>query len=314
MDGGKVGLSVSTRAQPGETSDRRREANSLPEDGAGPSSQDRVAADVEAQRQKPATDDAGETSKEREPPAQRAPIGSKRQSRDGPRGAPSRRKVRLQEHIPKSQVVDYEELDTRRVKLSCFAKGVRKEDVVPDYCLGAVETKHLTKGDILIHVFAVYDCLEMAVVAAGALDGAVIKGSPIKATYMAERWNDPGTRPKVSSHTLDVWNVPSEFLNKEKLAAVFKTGDVIKVSSTGPCKVRFSSPSELIGAVKDPACRTLAGQNLKFAMAIDSVESKNRARANAKRNARAAKRPKKSAKPGTSRPKSSGQNKKARKK
>ncbi|KAH7974473.1 hypothetical protein HPB49_015781 [Dermacentor silvarum] len=286
MDGGKAGRSMSNRAQPGENNDKQRDANSLPNDGA-------------------------ETSKEREPTARLEPTGSKRKDKEGPRGAPFRT-VKLQEHIPVSRVIDYEELDTRRVKLSCFAKGVKTEDVV-GLCEGAVETKSLIKGDNLVHFFAVYGTDEEAVAAAQALNGAMVRGCPIRARHMGERWHDPGTCLPVSSDTLDVWNVPNEFLNKEKLAAVFKTGTVIKVSSTGPCKVKFSTPNELIGAVKDPACHTLDGQNLKFAMAIDSGEI--RKRASVKGNARAAKRPKKSAKPGTSRPKkSSCQTKKARKK
>lgn len=74
--------------------------------------------------------------------------------------------------------------------------------------------------------------------------------------------------------------------------------------------MEFTSSTELIKTVSDPSCHTLAGQSLKFAMAYDAIAATNL------RNQKtaAAKRSKDGTAQGTSKAKSSGQNKKARKK
>ncbi|XP_049275834.1 uncharacterized protein LOC125760145 [Rhipicephalus sanguineus] len=291
MDGGKVGRSMSIL--PREHGDVRRDTNSLPEDGAGPSLEG--AVDVRAQRQKPTTDRGTQTSQEREPAARpEAPTGSKRRARDDPRNSPVL-KINLQEFIPESQVIDYEEVDSRRLKLSCFPKGTKEEDAA-DLCKGAVATSTLVKGENLIHYYATYGTPEEAVAAAQVLDGVEVKGARIRSTYMGERWHDPGTCPPVSSNILDISNVPSEYCSKEKLGTVFKMGEVTKVSATGTCKVEFPSSTELIKTVRDPSYHTLAGQRLKFAMAIDPILAKNLSNA----NVGAAKRPMKNPPPKTS--------------
>uniref|UniRef100_A0A131YJM5 RNA-binding protein n=1 Tax=Rhipicephalus appendiculatus TaxID=34631 RepID=A0A131YJM5_RHIAP len=305
MDGGKVGRSMST--PPRGHGDERRETNSLPQDGAGPSREG--AVDVHAQRPKSTRDQGTQTSEEREPATRpEVPSGSKNSGRDIPRNSPVA-KISLQEFIPESQVVDYEEADTRRVRLSGFAKGVKAEDV-EGLCAGAVETSPFVKGDNLTLYYASYGTAEEAVAAVRALNGVLVKGSPIKAMYLAERWHDPGTCPLLSSNILDIWNLPSEFCSKDKLEPVFKMGKVITVSETGSCKVEFPSSAELIKTVSDPSCHRLAGQSLKFAMAYEPVAASNLG--NNKEGA--AKRSKESAASGSSKTKSSGQNKKARKK
>uniref|UniRef100_A0A131YKS2 RNA-binding protein n=1 Tax=Rhipicephalus appendiculatus TaxID=34631 RepID=A0A131YKS2_RHIAP len=305
MDGGKVGRSMST--QPCDNGDGRRGPNSLPEDGAGPSRED--AVDVHARRQKPTGDPSAQASDEREPAAQpEVPSGSKRRARDEHRDRPFA-KINLQEFIPESQVIDYEEVDSRRLRLSCFQKGTTEEDVA-DLCKGAVSTGTLVKGVNLVHYHATYATPEDAVAAAQVLDGVEVKGCRVRVTYMGERWHDPGRCPPVSSNILDISNVPSEYCSKEKLQPIFKLGEVTKVSPTGTCKVVFPSSTELIKTVRDPSHHTLDGQRLKFAMGIESVLAQKLSNVIAK----CAKRPTKSPPPKTSRGKSSGQNKMARKK
>ncbi|KAL1433708.1 hypothetical protein MTO96_012245 [Rhipicephalus appendiculatus] len=252
MDGGKVGRSMST--QPCDNGDGRRGPNSLPEDGAD-------------RKHRPVPSAVPGTSTATGPFA----------------------KINLQEFIPESQVIDYEEVDSRRLRLSCFQKGTTEEDVA-DLCKGAVSTE--------------------AVAAAQVLDGVEVKGCRVRVTYMGERWHDPGRCPPVSSNILDISNVPSEYCSKEKLQPIFKLGEVTKVSPTGTCKVVFPSSTELIKTVRDPSHHTLDGQRLKFAMGIESVLAQKLSNVIAK----CAKRPTKSPPPKTSRGKSSGQNKMARKK
>lgn len=306
MDGGKVGSSRSNRAQPGEDGDERRKANSLPDEGAGPSRQSGV--DIGAPRQKSAADAAHEAPQEGEPSTRpEVPTCSNYPAEDRHHSASAM--VILRQFLPESQVIDYEEVDSRRVRLCSFSKDVKAEDVA-DLCEGAVETNTLRRGDRLVHINALYGTVEQALATVQALDGRLVKGKPIRARHLGERWQDPETCPPVSSDILDVCNVPSEFLTKEKLNAVFKLGRVTKVSSEGRCKVRFPSHAELVTTLRDPSCRVLAGQSLKFAMAIDPAEAQKLSR----RMGGAAKRPKKDVNPGTSRSKSSGHNKKAREK
>ncbi|KAH6922732.1 hypothetical protein HPB50_018348 [Hyalomma asiaticum] len=278
MDGGKVGSSTSNRAQQGEDGDERRKANSLPDEGAGPSRQSGVGIGVP--RQKSAADAANEAPMEGGASTRpEVPTCSKYAADDHRQSAS--KMVKLRKFLPESQVIDYEEVDSRRVRLCSFSKDVKAEDVA-DLCEGAVETNTLRRGDRLVHINALYGTVEQALATVQALDGRVVKGKPIRARYLGERWQDPETCPPVSSDILDVCNVPSE----------------------------FPSHAELVTTLRDPNCRVLAGQSLKFAMAIDPIEAQKLSR----RMGGAAKRPKKDVNPRTSKSKSSGQNKKARKK
>ncbi|KAL3222951.1 hypothetical protein MRX96_049891 [Rhipicephalus microplus] len=235
------------------------------------------------------------TSEGRKPAARpEAPTGSKCRARDDPDNSPAV-KINLQEFIPQSQVIDYEEAGSRSVRLSGFANGVRAEDVV-GLCSGAVETSTLIKDGHLTLYYVAYRTAEEAVAAVQALDGVLVKGTPIRATYLAERWHDPGTCPRVSSNILDISNLPREFRSKEKLEPVFKMGKVTAVSATGSCTVEFPSPAELIKTVSDRSCHRLDGQSLKFAMAYEPVAANSLGN----KRAGAAKRSKESSPSGTS--------------
>lgn len=261
-DGGTVGRNMSTREQSLKNNDEQREADSLPEDGAGPSSQGAVDVDGEAQRQKPAKDLEIKTSRGREP------IDSKRQTTGSPCCSPSR-KVRLEEFIPASQVIDYELRDRYEVKLSSFAEGTKLSHVV-DICKGVVQIRAGHNGQSVVWAFVRYASEEEAVTAAQALQGTVLNGAHIKASYCGERWSSPASRPEYLPDTLDVQRLPRKSRTAAEVAAIFPTGRVLMVTNTGHAKVKFSSSEELVAAVKKPECLIVRGEKLKFAMAVVS--------------------------------------------
>lgn len=252
-------------------------------------------------------------SDEREPAARpEVATSSKRRDWDQQRDRPFV-KINLQEFIPESQVIDYEEVDSRRLRLSCFQRGTTEEDIA-GLCKGAVSTGTLVKGVNLVHYHATYATPEEAVAAAQKLDGIEVKEARVRVTYMGERWHDPGRCPPVSSNILDISNVPSEYCSKAKLQPIFKMGEVTKVSATG-CKVEFPSSTELIKTVRDPSYHTLGGQRLKFAMGIEPVLAKKcwNVKKLLDNDFASSKRPMKSPPPKRSKGKSSGQNKMTRK-
>ncbi|KAH6947326.1 hypothetical protein HPB50_018420 [Hyalomma asiaticum] len=233
MDGDEVGGTMPTCSESDGRGDERRSP-------LRPIMSDLV---VGAPTEKPVSDQGCNTSTERSAIERRGPVFLPEDFAD-----PSREKT---------------DTDSCRVTLSGFAKGVKVEDVA-SLCAGAIETGAFLKGDQLVLFNAMYGTPEEAVAAVDALDGALIKGSPFK----AKRWHGPNTCPLVSSDTLDVYNVPSEFLSKEKLDVVFKMGQVTEVCSTGYCQVKFPTLTELAKTIMDTSYHTLAGQNLKFANGV----------------------------------------------
>ncbi|KAH7983084.1 hypothetical protein HPB52_009121 [Rhipicephalus sanguineus] len=80
--------------------------------------------------------------------------------------------------------------------------------------------------------FVNYANKEEAVAAVHSLRGANLKGAAIKASYCGGRWNSPA-RPQLQPDTLDIRRVPKAYQNKNKLAALFPTGEVLKVQKDG---------------------------------------------------------------------------------
>ncbi|KAH7976534.1 hypothetical protein HPB52_015875 [Rhipicephalus sanguineus] len=262
MDGGKVG-GESTCAQSCGNSDGQRDANSLPEDGAASSSHGVAAIDSDAQRPKLATEDGPGTSRA---PEQTAP---KRPRSPDTYGCSSLKKVRLEEYVPASQVIDHELRDRCEVKLSCFAVRTTFRQVA-DICKGALQVRVGHHGRMLAWAYARYASEEEAAAAAQALQGTVLEGARIKVSYCGEKWKDPARRPRYLPDTLDVQRLPSNSMTMAKVAAIFPTGRVLMVTNTGHAKVKFGSTEELIAAVRKPQCHVVGGKKLKFAIAITS--------------------------------------------
>ncbi|KAL1471450.1 hypothetical protein MTO96_039915 [Rhipicephalus appendiculatus] len=261
MDGGKVGYEKSTRTQSNGNSDDRLEANSLPEDGAPSFSHDVAAVNGDAQRRKPATEGG--------PGPSRAPgqAGPKRPRSGYTYCFTPLKKVRLEEFVPASQVIDHELRDRYEVKLSSFALRTTFQEV-RDVCKGAVQIRVGHNGMVLAWAFARYASEEEAASAAKALEGTVLNGAHIKVSYCGDRWKDPRRRPRYLPDTLDVQRLPSNCRTTAMVAAIFPTGRVLMVTQTGHAKVKFGSTEELIAAVRKPECHVVGRKKLKFAMAI----------------------------------------------
>ncbi|KAH7975946.1 hypothetical protein HPB52_006823 [Rhipicephalus sanguineus] len=252
MDGGKVG-GQSTCAQSCGNSDGQRDANSLPEDGAASSSHGVAAIDSDAQRPKLATEDGPGTSRA---PEQTAP---KRPRSPDTYGCSSLKKVRLEEYVPASQVIDHELRDRCEVKLT-WQTSAR----------APFKSASATMAECWAWAYARYASEEEAAAAAQALQGTVLEGARIKVSYCGEKWKDPARRPRYLPDTLDVQRLPSNSMTVAKVAAIFPTGRVLMVTNTGHAKVKFGSTEELIAAVRKPQCHVVGGKKLKFAIAITS--------------------------------------------
>ncbi|KAH6919730.1 hypothetical protein HPB50_029283 [Hyalomma asiaticum] len=106
----------------------------------------------------------------------------------------------LMHFVQERQAVEYEEVDLHKVMLSGFTEGVKAEDVA-GLCAGVIETGMFLKGNQLVHCNSVYAINAEAVAAVQALDGALIKGCPIKATYT---WPNAGMSREDAE-----WCIPS---------------------------------------------------------------------------------------------------------
>ncbi|XP_077504740.1 uncharacterized protein LOC144114713 [Amblyomma americanum] len=208
-------------------------------------------------------------NKQAQAPRQKVPVevtNGKRKAEDQEIVSPSK-KIRLEEHIPASFVVDYESRDLCDVKLSSFGDGVTTGDVKA-LCKDAVEVREKFRGRKLVCAFVRFASKEKATSAVQALQGAKLKGSPVTASYCGERWTNPALRPMYLCDTLDVRRVPKQYQNRKKLASLFPTGNVVKAFPDGYAQVKFPSSDALIKALKNPKCRTIDGENLQFSLAV----------------------------------------------
>uniref|UniRef100_A0A1E1XM55 Putative nucleolar protein 12 n=1 Tax=Amblyomma sculptum TaxID=1581419 RepID=A0A1E1XM55_AMBSC len=213
-------------------------------------------------------------NKQAQTPKQKVPVeatNGKRKAEDQEIVSPSK-KIRLEEHIPASFVVDYESRDLCDVKLSSFGDGVTASDVKA-LCKDAVEVREKFRGKKLTCAFVRFANKEKATSAVQALQGAKLKGSLVTASYCGERWTNPALRPAYLCDPLDVRRVPKQYQNRKKLASIFPTGDVVKAFPDGYAQVKFPSSEALIKALKNPKCRTIDGQNLQFSVAVSYKDS-----------------------------------------
>lgn len=208
-------------------------------------------------------------NKEAQTPKQKVPVQTTNGKRkvEGAEIASPSKKIRLEEHIPASFVLDYESRDLCDVKLTSFADGVTMDDVKA-LCKDAVEVRDKFRGKKLVCAFMRFASKEKATSAVQALQKAKLKGNPVAASYCGERWTNPTLRPAYLADTLDVRRVPKQYQNRKMLAPLFPTGVVVKTFSDGYAQVKFPSSEALIKALKNPKCRTIDGQNLQFSMAV----------------------------------------------
>ncbi|KAH6922733.1 hypothetical protein HPB50_018349 [Hyalomma asiaticum] len=210
------------------------------------------------------------------PTATSSPSGNKDQTAWRKRGTvgsepgPSvGKKLKLSDHIPESFVMDYESRDTCTLKLTNFGHGVTEADVI-QLCANALEVKHKFKDGELLCSFALYESEEGAMEAVRCLKDAQLKGSPFLIIYCGAKWKHLTQRPEVLQDTLDLQNVPESLQDRDKLAALFPTGQVVGLWPNGfaQARVKFPSSEALIEAVKKPECRTVDGHHMKLALAV----------------------------------------------
>lgn len=261
MADGKVGLEKSTVAQSLDNNDDRREANSLPEDGSASSSRYVADIDGDAQHLNSATGNGTETSRRPEQTSFKRPL-----STDDGCCSPLK-KIRLEDFLSASQVIDYEKRDRCEVKLSSFADRTSLRQVA-NVCKGALQIRTGFHGNQLAWAFARYASEEEAAAAARALQGTVLEGARIKACYCGDKWTSPERPPRYLYDTLDVQRLPRKYRTVATVATLFPTGRVLMVTNTGHAKVKFRSGAELVAAVKKRECQVVEGQELKFALAV----------------------------------------------
>ncbi|XP_049273013.1 nucleolin isoform X5 [Rhipicephalus sanguineus] len=248
-----------------ELDDEELDEESEDEDVPAPKAtkQESAATKAQGQQQKSPVKQSPQTPKEKVPVV--AAVNGKRKAEFDAGSSPAK-KIRLEDHIPAFFVVDYEERDLRDVKLTSFPDGVTKDDL-EKLCKGGHVVRQIHQNKKLVCAFVNYANKEEAVAAVHSLRGANLKGAAIKASYCGGRWNSPA-RPQLQPDTLDIRRVPKAYQNKNKLAALFPTGEVLKVQKDGYAQVKFPSSEALIKAVKNPKCRTIDNRNLTFAIAL----------------------------------------------
>lgn len=197
----------------------------------------------------------------------KAAVNGKRKA-DDQLGPSSSKRVCLQDHIPADQVIDYEARDLCDVKLSDFAAGVTEQDV-KNLCKDAVEVRSKQFQKKLSCAFVRYADQDKATAAVQALKAAKLKGQPFMVQYCGTRWANPASRPQQLSNVLDVRGLPKSLQDKKKLAALYPTGQVVKVFKDGYAQVRFPTSDALIKAVKAPSGRTVGDTQLRLAIALN---------------------------------------------
>ncbi|KAL1433707.1 hypothetical protein MTO96_012244 [Rhipicephalus appendiculatus] len=202
--------------------------------------------------------DATSTSTSSSSCDQNQPASRKREVEDCEPTTSTGKKLRLSDHIPESFVLDYETRDACTLRLSNFAEGVTDVDV-DKLCWDAIEVKHMFRGTRLKCSFARYESEEKAIAAVRHLKDVELKGAPFIITHCGAKWRHLTQRPEVLQDTLDLHDVPESFRNRDKLAALFPTGQVVGVWPNGSAQaqVKFPSSEALIEAVKKPECRTV---------------------------------------------------------
>lgn len=249
-----------------ELDDEELDEESEDEDVPAPKAakQEAAATKTQGQQQKSPVKQSPQMPKEKVPVV--TAVNGKRKAEFDAGSSPAK-KIRLEDHIPASFVTDYEARDLCDVKLTSFTDGVTSDDV-KKLCKDGSVIREIVQNKKLVCAFVRYANKDKAMAAVRSLQGANLKGAAIKASYCGERWSNPASRPEFQPDTLDIRRVPKEYLDKKKLAALFPTGEVLKVQRDGYAQVKFPSSEALIKALKNPKCRTIDNQNLEFAVAL----------------------------------------------
>ncbi|KAG0423505.1 hypothetical protein HPB47_000735 [Ixodes persulcatus] len=200
-----------------------------------------------------------------------------------PGGESPAKKLRLEDHIPASFVVDYRERDSRDVKVSDLPKGTKVEDL-KSICKGCVDIRGKGRPDELLYAFVQYPSAEKAVAAIKKLQATKLKGKSLTVTYCGDKWDSPDNCPTLSYNLVDVRGIPHGF-DRSQFASLFPAAKVLKFFADGYAQLKFQTPEDVIKALKNPKCRTLNGKNLQFAMAVhhsnQEVKQKKKAKVDA---------------------------------
>ncbi|CAN7990754.1 unnamed protein product, partial [Ixodes pacificus] len=148
-----------------------------------------------------------------------------------PGGESPAKKLRLEDHIPASFVVDYRERDLRDVKVSDLPKDTKVEDL-KSICKGCVDIRGKGRPDELSYAFVQYPSAEKAVAAVKKLQATKLKGKSLTVTYCGDKWGSPDNCPTLSYNLVDVRGVPHGF-ERSQFASLFPAAKVLKFFADG---------------------------------------------------------------------------------
>ncbi|KAL1434406.1 hypothetical protein MTO96_011726 [Rhipicephalus appendiculatus] len=240
-----------------ELDDEELDEESEDEDVPAPKAtkQESAATKAQGQQQKSPVKQSPQMPKEKVPVV--TAVNGKRKAEFDAGSSPAK-KIRLEDHIPASFVIDYEARDLRDVKLTSFTDGVTNDDV-KKLCKDGTVIREIEQNKKLVCAFVRYASKDKAMAAVRSLQGANLKGAAIKASYC---------------------------------------GEVLKVQRDGYAQVKFPSSEALIKALKNPKCRTINNQNLEFAVALVPKRKHNKPAFKTSQNAAPSPKSKKARKAG----------------
>ncbi|XP_064458215.1 nucleolin-like [Ornithodoros turicata] len=180
---------------------------------------------------------------------------------------PSRAKrVKLEDYIPASQVLDYNERDTRTLCLKNFHTSVKFEDV-EKVCRGAVEMRGRRKSPLSV-LFVTYPTPQDANAAVKKLQKFKLKGKALEVECCAAVHKEGGPQRRRGGRNiraLNVHNIPKA-TSRSELRALFPGLKVAKwLPKFGWARLRFESISDLKSAIENPQCHQIGGTKLMFA-------------------------------------------------
>lgn len=250
-----------------ELEDEEVDDEELEEGESDEEEEDEVAKPAGKQQQTP--------KKQQEQPKKATPLLSNgKRKAEGDAGFPSK-KIKLEDHLPATFVVNYRSRDVCDVKLTDLAAGTTVDDI-KTVCKGCSEVKGKGPDTSLLYAFVSFPAADKAVAAFKMLKSTKLNGKLVTATYMGDKWNSEEDSPIVLDDTLDIRNIPSN-TDRKAFGALFPSAKVLKFFHDGYAQLKFKSSDELTRALKNPKCRTVGGKNLMFALAIRNKPGQKKA-------------------------------------
>ncbi|XP_049268631.1 uncharacterized protein LOC125757237 [Rhipicephalus sanguineus] len=191
-----------------ELDDEELDEESKDEDVPAPKAtkQESAATKAQGQQQKSPVKQSPQTPKEKVPVV--AAVNGKRTAEFDAGSSPAK-KIRLEDHIPAFFVLDYKERDLRDVMLTSFTDGVTKDDI-----------KKLCKNAQRALSFSPTHWIY-----GGCLKRQCQEEMQQSREHLHHREDEDDEHSRASDDSV--------YLNKNKLAALFPTGEVLKVQKDG---------------------------------------------------------------------------------